>query len=112
VDVHNLLSDIASDPPIFGFSDATHAYLDACQGACQEDIDEFVWWDRTHLTGGAHRAIANSILLAGSYAQSTSVDISLTNVQKLLEEPKSHYRSPVYIPPPNTGLIDQIVQEM
>ncbi|KAI7850520.1 hypothetical protein BDC45DRAFT_572766 [Circinella umbellata] len=112
VDVHSLLSDIAADPSIFGFVDASSAYLDACQGACQEEIDEFVWWDRTHLTGGAHRVIANSILLAGSYAQSTSVDISLTNVQKLLDDPKSPYRSPVYIPPPNTGLIDQIVQEM
>ncbi|KAI9484698.1 hypothetical protein BDB00DRAFT_878539 [Zychaea mexicana] len=112
VDVHSLLSDIAADPPIFGFSDATHAYLDACQGACQDEINDFVWWDRTHLTGGAHHVIANSILLAGSYAQSTSVDITLTNVQALLEDPKSRYRSPVYIPPPNTGLIDQIVQEM
>ncbi|KAI7886038.1 hypothetical protein K492DRAFT_156545 [Lichtheimia hyalospora FSU 10163] len=112
VDIHSLLSDIVANPSTFSFTDASHAYLDACQNGCDNKIDDYLWWDRTHMTGGAHRAIANSILLSGSYAHPTNLDAwTLPQVQALIERPGSPYRSPIYVSPPNSGLIDRIVQE-
>lgn len=112
VDIHSLLSDIVKSPSMFSFTDASHAYLDACQHECDNKIDDYLWWDRTHMTGGAHRAIANSILLSGSYAKPTNLDAwSLSQVQALIERPGSRYRSPIYVSPPNTGLIDRIATQ-
>ncbi|ORZ01107.1 GDSL-like Lipase/Acylhydrolase-domain-containing protein [Syncephalastrum racemosum] len=110
MDIHSLLNDVVENPTLFGFENATLAYLDACRnGACKSAMDQYVWWDRTHLTGGAHRVIANSVLLAGSYVPSTSLDTPYIDVEALLEKPDSQYRSPVYISPPNTGLLDDLV---
>lgn len=61
---------------------------------------------------GVHRVIANSILIAGSYEGSTFVDSKLTNVQALIDQPNSRFRSPIYISPPNTGLIDRLAEEI
>lgn len=52
IDVHAMLQDIVESPDQFGFKDATHAYWDACQGRCTDKIDDYVWWDKAHLTGG------------------------------------------------------------
>lgn len=53
VDVHSLLNDILDNPKVFGFVNAVSPYLD--DNTCcrrNNNIDEYVWWDRTHWTGG------------------------------------------------------------
>lgn len=50
VDVYDLLNDIAADPENFGFKDAETAYLDSPLRSSK--ADDYVWWDRTHLTSG------------------------------------------------------------
>ncbi|KAI9019562.1 hypothetical protein CLU79DRAFT_240706 [Phycomyces nitens] len=53
IDVHSLLSDLMAKPSDFGFKDASSAYLGQCRERCDgRDVDTYVWWDRTHLTGG------------------------------------------------------------
>lgn len=111
VDVHNLLDDIIEKPEMFDVKNAVDPYWEACQGKCSDEIDSYVWWDKTHLTGGIHRLIANSILLAGSLAPETYLEDS-TIVDKLLSEPKSHFKSPTYKAKKNTGEIDRIIAKM
>ncbi|KAL1932510.1 hypothetical protein VTP01DRAFT_8188 [Rhizomucor pusillus] len=104
VDVYGLLNDVAADPENFGFKDAETAYLDSPPRSSQ--ADNYVWWDRTHLTSAAHRTIANQILNAGSFSEATRVP---DNVQTILSDPRSRYRSPHYpYPPSNTGLVDEL----
>ncbi|OAD76695.1 carbohydrate esterase family 16 protein [Phycomyces blakesleeanus NRRL 1555(-)] len=110
IDVHSLLSDLMANPTDFGFKDASSAYLGQCRERCDgRDVDKYVWWDRTHLTGGAHHMIANSILLAGSFAPSTSIDAQKTI--DALALPNSPHRSPIYKSPPNTGIMDRLAAE-
>ena len=52
VDVHAMVNDLVENPSQFGFKDATHAYWDECQGQCTDGLDEYLWWDKVHLTGG------------------------------------------------------------
>ncbi|CAO3621993.1 unnamed protein product [Mucor hiemalis] len=111
VDVHNLLDDIIEKPEMFDVKNAVDPYWEACQGKCSDEIDSYVWWDKTHLTGGIHRLIANSILLAGSLAPETYLEDSAI-VDKLLSEPKSHFKSPTYKAKKNTGEIDRIIAKM
>ncbi|KAI8076785.1 uncharacterized protein BX664DRAFT_47045 [Halteromyces radiatus] len=52
VDIHSLLSDMVNDPTSFGISNKDRAYWDDCQGDCKGlEMDDYLWWDRTHLTG-------------------------------------------------------------
>ncbi|KAI8380991.1 GDSL-like Lipase/Acylhydrolase-domain-containing protein [Radiomyces spectabilis] len=107
VDVHSLIRDITADPFLFDFSNADSAYFD--REFTEEHIDEYVWWDRTHLTASAHRIIANSILMAGSFMPATSVSKDI--VQKI-ETPDSLYRSQVYHVSPHAGVIERLVEEL
>lgn len=111
VDVHNLLDDIIENPEMFELKNAVDPYWEACQGKCSDDIDTYVWWDKTHLTGGIHRLFANSILLAGSLAPETYLE-DATIVNKLLSEPNSRFKSPIYKSKKNTGEIDRIIAKM
>ncbi|KAI7852128.1 GDSL lipase/esterase [Circinella umbellata] len=52
VDVHSMVNDLVENPSKFGFKDASHAYWDECQGQCTDGLDEYLWWDKVHLTGG------------------------------------------------------------
>ncbi|KAI9362316.1 GDSL-like Lipase/Acylhydrolase-domain-containing protein [Pilaira anomala] len=111
VDVHKLLDDIVDNPELFGLKNANDSYWDTCQGKCTEDIDSYVWWDKTHLTGGVHRLIANSILMAGSLATETYLDDEL-DIPKLLAEEHSIYQSPVYKPQKSTGEIEKVIERL
>ncbi|KAI7862568.1 GDSL-like Lipase/Acylhydrolase-domain-containing protein [Spinellus fusiger] len=106
VDTHSLLTDMMAKPKEFGFKDTSSAYLGQCQGHCEGEENNYVWWDRTHLTGGAHYAIANSILLAGSFSPSKLVDLAET--KQALSVAGSSFKSPIYKSPPNIGLLDQL----
>ncbi|KAL0082844.1 hypothetical protein J3Q64DRAFT_1642158 [Phycomyces blakesleeanus] len=106
IHVHTLLRDIVQNPASFGFVNAKDSYWDACQGQCKDKMDSYVWWDKTQLTGGAHRAIANSILLSGSLEPSSFLDENV-DVEALLAKKDSIYRSPIYKPKANTGLIEK-----
>ncbi|KAI7886497.1 hypothetical protein K492DRAFT_122467 [Lichtheimia hyalospora FSU 10163] len=112
IDIHSLLTDVMSDPSMFNFVNALDAYLDACHGKCTDNVDAYVWWDRTHITGGMHRLIANSILLAGSYGKSMSLDASVGDVTAWINAPNSPYRSPKYTLPPHTGVIERVMQQI
>ncbi|KAI9027347.1 hypothetical protein CLU79DRAFT_717365 [Phycomyces nitens] len=111
IHVHTLLRDIVQNPASFGFNNAKDSYWDTCQGQCKDKIDSYVWWDKTELTGGAHRAIANSILLSGSLEPSTFLEESV-DVNTLLTKKGSIYRSPIYEPKTNTGLIEKVMKDI
>ncbi|KAJ8663841.1 hypothetical protein O0I10_000115 [Lichtheimia ornata] len=110
VDVNALISDMVGNPEDFGFKNATSAYWDVCQGQCTDDMDTYVWWDSIHLTGGAHRAIANSILLSGSLEPPVSLPSS-DQVEQALSSNDLH-RSPKYSPEKSTGTIEKVVKEI
>lgn len=111
VDIHKMLDDIVDHPSMFQIVNAKDPYWDACQGQCIEEIDAYVWWDKTHLTGGVHRLIANSILMAGSLAPETYLSDKV-DVNQLLQAPHSPYKSPTYKPKRNTGEIDRIIKKL
>lgn len=112
VDVHTLISDMTKDSEKFGIKNTNNAYWDDCdEGKCGDNgIDEYIWWDRTHLTGGVHHTIGNSILNSGSYAISTSVN--KVKVEKLLLAQESNIRSPIYRAQPNTGLMQNLMDDI
>jgi hypothetical protein len=107
VDIHNLLDDIANQPQLFNIKNTQDPYWDTCQGKCNDDIDTYVWWDKTHLTGGIHRLIADSILQAGSLSPETSLEDDM-NIKELLEP----YKSPIYEGIKNTGEINRVIQRL
>ncbi|KAI8645876.1 hypothetical protein BD408DRAFT_400034 [Parasitella parasitica] len=111
VDIHKMLDDIVEHPAMFEIINAKEPYWDACQGQCSDEIDSYVWWDKTHLTGGVHRLIANSILMAGSLAPETYLS-DVVDVNQLLQEPHSPYKSPIYKPKRNTGEINRIIKKL
>ncbi|KAI9316706.1 hypothetical protein BX666DRAFT_1840484, partial [Dichotomocladium elegans] len=110
VDINTMLTDIVSSPADFGFKDASNAYWDACQGQCEDDMNEYVWWDKVHLTGGVHRAIADSILLSGSMEPPVTL-VPPEEVQFMVET-QDQFQSPKYSPKENTGLIEKKVAEI
>ncbi|KAI8072733.1 GDSL-like Lipase/Acylhydrolase-domain-containing protein [Gongronella butleri] len=111
IDVHSLLNDVIADPEPFGFVNTDGAYWDNCENYCNEkNMDQYVWWDRTHLTGGVHHVLGNSVLQAGSYAPSTTIPKKQT--EKLLLKSESEIRSPIYRAVPHTGLILDMWEEM
>ncbi|CAO3628442.1 unnamed protein product [Cunninghamella echinulata] len=112
VDVHKLISDMTSQPDKFGIRNVNEAYWDDChEGKCgDKGMDEYIWWDRTHLTGGVHHTIGNSILQTGSYAPSTS--INKVKVEKALMAQDSDIRSPIYRAQPNTGLMQLLMDDI
>ncbi|KAG0176761.1 hypothetical protein DFQ28_011722 [Apophysomyces sp. BC1034] len=111
VNVHRLLNDIVADPKILEFTNAVDSYWDACQGRCDAEMDSYLWWDNIHLTGGAHRLIANSIMYSSSSELAIALDDS-TDVQALIADPTSPFRSPVYSPATHTGLIDKMIEKI
>lgn len=111
VDIHKMLDDIVDHPSMFEIINAKDPYWDACQGQCTDEMDAYVWWDKTHLTGGVHRLIANSILMAGSLAPETYLSDKV-DVDQLLQEPHSPYKSPTYKPKRNTGEIDRVIRKL
>lgn len=59
IDMHSLLSDMVNDPDTFGITNTNRAYWDDCQEKCQDlGMDDYIWWDRTHLTGGKFLPLA------------------------------------------------------
>ncbi|KAI7873210.1 uncharacterized protein EV154DRAFT_431105 [Mucor mucedo] len=112
VDIHKLLDDIVDSPELFGLKNAHDSYWDTCQGLCADDIDSYVWWDKTHLTGGVHRLIANSILKAGSLAPETYLEDSV-NVQELINQTThTKFKSPKYKGAKSTGEINRIIEKL
>lgn len=106
VDAHDLLKDMINTPSDFGFKDGQHSFWDACQGQCTDSVDDYIWWDKTHLTGGAHRVIANSILISDSLEPSVTLSLPVADLIQ-----GSRFQSPHYQPKYNTGLIDKLVKE-
>ncbi|KAI8875749.1 carbohydrate esterase family 16 protein [Backusella circina FSU 941] len=112
VDIYALLMDMNVDPTLFDFKYSKLPYLDQCPGDdCSIEADDYVWWDKTHFTTAFHRSIANSILQAGSYMPTTYSN-STEYVQKLLNEPKSKFKSKKYTIKPNSGIVDEAVKEI
>ncbi|KAI9305100.1 GDSL-like Lipase/Acylhydrolase-domain-containing protein, partial [Cunninghamella echinulata] len=111
VDVHDLLVDMIDSPAEFGFSEGDQAYWDACQGKCLDAIDDYIWWDKLHLTGGAHRAITTSILMSNSLEPSVTLPSS-TTIHDLLNQPDSQFKSPIYEASYHTGLIDKVLKKL
>ncbi|KAI7901995.1 uncharacterized protein BX663DRAFT_96136 [Cokeromyces recurvatus] len=111
VDIHKLMNDIISQPDLFNIKNVKESYWESCEGSCMDEIDAYVWWDKTHLTGGVHRLIANSILMAGSLGPESYLDDSL-NVNQLLQQPNSTYKSPIYKAEKNTAEIDKVIKTM
>ncbi|KAI8098474.1 GDSL-like Lipase/Acylhydrolase-domain-containing protein [Halteromyces radiatus] len=111
VDAHDLLKDMVNNPDEFGFKDGQHSFWDTCQGQCHESVDDYIWWDKTHLTGGAHRIIANSILVSGSMEPSVTLP-SPEVVDDMIQTPGSRFQSPHYKAKFNTGIIDKLVKEI
>ncbi|ORZ24592.1 GDSL-like Lipase/Acylhydrolase-domain-containing protein [Absidia repens] len=111
VDAHDLLKDMTNAPTEFGFKDGHHSFWDHCQGQCSDSVDDYIWWDKTHLTGGAHRVIANSILASGSMEPPATL-VEATTVHDLVQAPGSRFASPHYKPKHNTGIINRLVKEL
>ncbi|KAI8333468.1 GDSL-like Lipase/Acylhydrolase-domain-containing protein [Chlamydoabsidia padenii] len=113
VDAHDLLKDMINAPTDFGFKDNSQqqSFWDACQGQCNDSVDEYIWWDKTHLTGGAHRVIANSILISDSLEPSVLLPPADT-VDKWIQTHGSRFQSPQYKPHYNTGLINKIIKTL
>ncbi|ORZ25124.1 hypothetical protein BCR42DRAFT_399424 [Absidia repens] len=110
VDMHSILSGMVQNPAKYGLVNTDDAFWDDCQGSCKElKLDDYLWWDQTHLTGGVHHSIGNSILQAGTFAPSTSV--TEIKVERLLMATISNIRSPVYRANPNTGILQQMTNE-
>jgi hypothetical protein len=111
VDIHKLLDDISDTPDNFGIKNAVEPYWDVCQGKCTDDLDSYVWWDKTHLTGGIHRLVSSSILLAGSHAPETEL-WPKEDVIAALEEKNSRFKSPIYKAKKNTGEIERVAAKL
>ncbi|KAI8073496.1 uncharacterized protein B0P05DRAFT_548807 [Gilbertella persicaria] len=111
VDVHRLIQDMVEKSDLFEIKNVKDPYWDVCQGQCDDAIDSYVWWDKTHLTGGVHRLIANSILMSGSLAEETSLSNDV-DVNALLNEPNSHYRSAIYKAKKNTGAMAKQIEKL
>ncbi|CAO3599850.1 unnamed protein product [Absidia cylindrospora] len=111
VDAHDLLKDMTNAPTEFGFKDGQHSFWDTCQGQCDDSVDDYIWWDKTHLTGGAHRVIANSILTSGSMEPPVTLSPA-TTVHDLVQVPGSRFASPHYNPKHQTGIIDRLIKEL
>ncbi|CAO3625680.1 unnamed protein product [Cunninghamella blakesleeana] len=111
VDAHDLLVDMIESPTEFGFINGNEAYWDRCQGKCNDNIDHYIWWDKIHLTGGAHRFITTSILMSNSLEPSTALPSS-DKIQELLTQPGSQYKSPIYEPAYQTGIIDKVLKQL
>ncbi|KAI8332637.1 hypothetical protein BC941DRAFT_483668 [Chlamydoabsidia padenii] len=118
VDTHDLLKDMSSTPTEFGFNDGQHSFWDTCQGKCNDTMDSYIWWDKTHLTGKAHRVIANSILLSNSLEPSGTILVgdsssSMGTTNDFIHSPAgSRFRSPHFTAIHNTGLMEQLVKEL
>jgi hypothetical protein len=97
VDTHDLLKDMSNTPADFGFKDGHRSFWDTCHGQCDNAVDDYVWWDKTHLTGGAHRIIANSILMSRDSSVMGKVDGAKT---------------PTFTAKYNTGLMDRLYEEL
>ncbi|KAI8973701.1 GDSL-like Lipase/Acylhydrolase-domain-containing protein [Mycotypha africana] len=112
VDVHKLIDDIVSQPAIFDLKNAHDAYWEICQGQCQDDVNSYVWWDSMHLTGGIHRLIANSILMAGSLAPETYLPDDIDVEAYLYKEGNVQYKSPKFKAAKNTGEIERAIHKL
>ncbi|EIE84564.1 hypothetical protein RO3G_09274 [Rhizopus delemar RA 99-880] len=111
MDIHQLLDHIVQKPNSFNIKNAVDAYWDACQGQCSDDINSYVWWDKAHLTGGVHRLIADSIAQSGSFATEMEIPKDL-DVNALLNNADSKFKSPRYEAKANTGEIDRLIEKM
>ncbi|KAF7722591.1 hypothetical protein EC973_002944 [Apophysomyces ossiformis] len=94
-DTYGLFSDVLGDPSQFNIKHVDEAYWDVCQGQCLDSIDSYLWWDKIHMTGAGHKAMANAILakqqpsetssrplpLPSSTGQSTTTEQSSTTEQ-------------------------------
>ncbi|KAI8060334.1 hypothetical protein BC940DRAFT_312119 [Gongronella butleri] len=112
VDVHDLLVDVIEKPDDYGFSNGADAFWDHCQGRCDDKQDEYIWWDKQHLSGNAHHIIAKSILMSDSMEPATTLP-ALDTVRAAVDAPHSISHSQLYPRPPKAkGLLDKIVTQI
>ncbi|KAI9305627.1 hypothetical protein BJ944DRAFT_264903, partial [Cunninghamella echinulata] len=62
VDNNFLFGDILGNPAGYGIEDVENAYWDQCQGRCNTSMNSYLWWDKIHLTGAGHKAIADNMI--------------------------------------------------
>ncbi|KAG0168909.1 hypothetical protein DFQ28_004213 [Apophysomyces sp. BC1034] len=61
-DTYSLFGDVLGNPSEFDIRNVDQAYWDACQGQCLDSVDSYLWWDKIHMTGAGHKAMANGIV--------------------------------------------------
>ncbi|ORX45907.1 hypothetical protein DM01DRAFT_1339863 [Hesseltinella vesiculosa] len=112
VDAHDLLVEVIQRPEDYGFKNGQDAFWDHCQGRCNDKEDDYIWWDKQHLTGNAHHIIAKSILMSDSMEPSVNLPF-LDQVRTKVDQPHSIFHSPLYHKPhTHTGLLDRLVQQI
>jgi phospholipase/lecithinase/hemolysin len=98
-DTYLVFSDLLGDPSIANIDNVDDAYWHKCQGKCNENIDNYLWWDTVHVTGAGHKAISNTIqskeffnLRASSVAQDDSKQSLDSSVDEITGLPKAYTR--------------------
>ncbi|CAO3671040.1 unnamed protein product [Rhizopus stolonifer] len=112
MDIHQLIDHIVQKPSLFKIKNVKDSYWDACQGQCSDDINSYVWWDKVHLTGGIHRLIADSIVQSGSFTKEMRLPVEGLDLDALLNEANSKFKSPKYEAKENTGEIDRLIEKI
>ncbi|KAI8337717.1 hypothetical protein BC941DRAFT_426012 [Chlamydoabsidia padenii] len=79
IDTNQLFADILGNPAVYGLKDVDHAYWDQCQGRCSDSMDSYLWWDKIHLTGAGHKAIADTIIIKNPFGYTVDEDYVATN---------------------------------
>lgn len=52
VDTYTLFSYVLGDPAEYNMDNVEDAYWETCQGSCLDPVDNYLWWDQVHMTGG------------------------------------------------------------
>ncbi|KAI8366023.1 uncharacterized protein BYT42DRAFT_150919 [Radiomyces spectabilis] len=52
VDLSTLFGAVLGDPSEYRLLDVENAYWDKCQGRCNDPVNNYLWWDAIHITGG------------------------------------------------------------
>ncbi|CEI90814.1 hypothetical protein RMCBS344292_05124 [Rhizopus microsporus] len=60
-DTYLMFSNLLGDPSEAKITNVDDAYWDKCQGQCNDEMNQYLWWDSLHMTGAGHIAMAKEI---------------------------------------------------
>ncbi|KAG1465620.1 hypothetical protein G6F56_004849 [Rhizopus delemar] len=66
---YSMFSDLLGDPSAAHIENVEEAYWDVCQGQCQTEINQYLWWDSIHMTGAGHSALAQGLVTSEFFGQ-------------------------------------------